>query len=113
MLYKSASNLWSPCLYICPVANVLGRPPPHSLLHGRQKSPHNSKLFQRVASGDTQQDEGNCSILYKVNFSMWHYCSPRMISIAEAERIRSKRVSKGRIRAAKIRKHHSEAARAA
>ncbi len=32
MLYDSASNPRLPCLYICPVANVLGRPP-HSVLH--------------------------------------------------------------------------------
>ena len=45
---------------------------------------------------------------------MWRYSRghPRMVSIAEAERIRSERVSEGRIRAAETRKRRSEAAAA-
>ncbi len=43
---------------------------------------------------------------------MWRYSRgrPRMVSIAEAERIRSVRVSESRIRAAETRKRRSEEA---
>jgi hypothetical protein len=42
-------------------------------------------------SADTQLDRGNGSRLYEVNIWMWRYCRgrPRMMSIAEAERIRA------------------------
>ncbi len=43
------------------------------------------------ASANRQLDQGNSSRLYKVNIWMWCYFSgrPRMVSIAEAEAIRS------------------------
>ncbi len=43
---------------------------------------------------------------------MWRYGRgrPRVVSIAEAERIRSERFSESRIRAAETRKRHSEEA---
>ncbi len=43
---------------------------------------------------------------------LWRYSlgSPQMVSIAEAERIRHKSISKSRTRAAETRKLHSEAA---
>ena len=46
---------------------------------------------------------------------MWRYGRghPRMVSSAEAERIRRKRISESRIRAAETRKRRSEAAAAA
>jgi hypothetical protein len=39
MLYDLASNQRLPCLYICPVANVLGCAPLISVFHRRQQSP--------------------------------------------------------------------------
>ena len=119
MLYDSASNPRLPCLYICPVANVLGRAPLIPCFIGGNSHPtipHRFKDDQRLgsASADTQRDRGNGSRLYEVNIWMWRYGRgrPRMVSIAEAERIRSERVSESRIRAAETRKRHSEAAAA-
>ena len=67
------------------------------------------------ASSDTQRDRGNSSRLYEVNIRMWRYGRgrPRMVSIAEAEKIRAERLSESRIRAAETRKRSSEAAAAA
>ncbi len=66
------------------------------------------------ASADTQQDQGNSSRLYEVNIWMWRYSrAPRMVSIAEEERIRAEQLSESRIRAAETRKRRSEAAAAA
>jgi hypothetical protein len=55
-------------------------------------------------------DRGNGSRLYEVNIWTWRYGRGRhrMVSIAEAERIRSERVSESRIRAAETRKQRSE-----
>ncbi len=117
MLYDSDSNPLLPCSYICPVANVLGRAPLIPCFVGgniHPTIPHSFKDDWRLgsASADTQLDWGNCSRLYKVNIWTWYYgrVRPRMVSIAEAERIRSERVSKSRIRAAETRKRHSEQA---
>ena len=121
MLYDSqaASNPRLPCLYICPVANVLGRAPLVPRFIGgnsHPKIPHRFKDDLRLgsASADTQRDRGNGSRLYEVNIWMWHYGRgrPRMVSIAEAERIRKERISESRIRAAETRKRRSEAAAA-
>ena len=101
MLYDSASNPRLPCLYICPVTNVLGRSP----------------LIQCFIGGNShptmQRDRGNGGRLYEVNIWMWHYGRPRMVSIAEAERIRAERLSESRTRAAETRMRRSEAAAAA
>ena len=120
MLYDSASNPRLPCLYICPVANVLGRAPLiPCFIRGNSHPtiPHRFKDDPRLgsASADMQQDRDNGSRLYEVNIWMWRYGrgSPRMVSIAEAERIRRERVSESRIRAAETRKRRSEAAAAA
>jgi hypothetical protein len=117
MLYDSASNPRLPCLYICPVTNVLGRAPLIPCFVGGNSHPtipHSFKDDQRLgsASADTQRDRGNGSRLYEVNIWMWRYGRgrPRMVSIAEAERIRSERVSESRIRAAETRKRRSEEA---
>jgi hypothetical protein len=67
MLYESASNQRLPCLYICPVANVLGRAPLIPCFIGG-----NSRRLGS-ASADTQRDRGNGSRLYEVNFWMWRY----------------------------------------
>jgi hypothetical protein len=120
MLYDSASNPRLPCLYICPVANVLGRPPLIQCFIGGNRHPTIPFCFKddrRIGHGsaDTQRDRGNGSRLYEVNIWMWRYGRgrPRMVSIADAERIRAERVCESRTRAAETRKRRSEAAAAA
>ena len=120
MLYDSASNPRLPCLYICPVANVLGRAPLIPCFIGGNSHPtipHSFKDDRRLgsASADTQRDRGNGSRLYEVNIWMWRYGRgrPRMVSIADAESIRAERLSESRTRAAETRKRRSEAAAAA
>ena len=118
MLYDSASNQRLPCLYICPVTNVLGRAPLIPCFFGgniHPTIPHSFKDYWRLgsASADTQLDRGKSSRLYEVNIWTWRYGRgrPWMVSIAEAKRIRSKRVSESRIRAAETRQLCSEQAR--
>jgi hypothetical protein len=101
-------------MYICPVANVLGRAPLIQCFIGGNSHPtiqHRFKDDRRLgdASTDTQRDWGNGSRLYEVNIWMWHYGRgrPRMVSIAEAERIRSERLSESRSRVAETRKRRS------
>jgi len=121
MLYDSASNPRLPCLYICPVTNVLGRAPLIPCFIGGNSHPTIPYRFKddwRIglgdASADTQRDRGNGSRLYEVNIWMWRYGRGRssMVSIAEAERIRAERLSESRTRAAETRKRRSEAAAA-
>ena len=119
MLYDSASNPRLPCLYICPVANVLWRAPLIPCFIGSNSHPtipHSFRNDPRLgdASADTQRDRGNGSRLYEVNIWMWRYGRgrARMVSIAEAVRIRAERLSESRIRAAETRKRRSEAAAA-
>ena len=92
MLYDTASNPQLPCLYICPVANVLGRAPlipcfidgnTHPTIPYKFK---NSRILG-TSSADTQPDRGNGSRLYEVNLWLWRYGrgQPRTMSIAEAE----------------------------
>ncbi len=102
MLYDSASNSRLPCLYICPVANVLGRAPLIPCFVGGNSHPTIPHTFRNdprlgSASADTQCDRGNGSRLYEVNIWMGR---ARMVSIVEAERIRAERLSERRIRAA-------------
>jgi hypothetical protein len=120
LLQHSKQNPRRPCLYICPVANVLGRAPLIPCFIGGNRYPtipHRFKDDRRLgdASADTQLDRGNGCRLYEVNIWMWRYGRgrSRMVSIAEAERIRSKRLSESRLRAAETRKRRSEAAAAA
>ena len=110
MLYDSASNPRLPCLYICPVANVLGRAPLISCFIGGNSHPTIPYCFKddrRLghASADMQRDRGNGSRLYEVHIWMWRYGRgrARLVSIAEAERIRGERLSESRIRAAEMR----------
>ncbi len=119
MLYDSASNPRLPCLYICPVANVLGRAPLIPCFIGGNRHPtipYRFKDDRRIgdSSADTQRDRGNGSRLYEVNIWMWRYGRgrPRMVSIADAKRIRAERLSESRTRAAETRKRRSEAAAA-
>ena len=119
MLYDSASNQRLPCLYICPVTNVLGRAPLIPCFIGGNSHPTIPYCFkddQRFgdASADTQRDRGNGSRLCEVNIWKWRYGRgrSRMVSIAEAERIRAERLSESRTRAAETRKRRSEAAAA-
>jgi hypothetical protein len=87
MLYDSASNPLLPCLYICPVTNVLGQAPLIPCFVGGNSHPtipHSFKDDQRFgsASADTQRDWGNDSRLYEVNIWTWRYGRgrPRMVS---------------------------------
>ncbi len=96
VLNDSTSNPRLPCLYICPVANVLGRAPLILCFIGGNSHPtipYRFKDDRRIghASTDTQWERGNGSRLYEVNLWMWHYGwgRPQMVSIAEAERIRA------------------------
>jgi hypothetical protein len=109
MLYDSASNQRLPCLYICPVANVLVCSPFILCLSAAIVIPLFHSALRTIgvleASADTQQVRGNGSRLYEdqrneVNIWMWHYCRgcPLMVSMAEAERIRCKRISESRTR---------------
>ena len=68
MLYDSASHPRLPCLYICPVANVLGRAPLIQCFIGgniHPTIPYSFKDDRRLghASADTQRDRGNRSRL--------------------------------------------------
>ena len=76
MLYDSASNPRLPCLYIYPVANVLGRAPLIPCFIGGNSHPtipYRFKDDRRIghASADTQRGRGNGSRLYEVNIWMW------------------------------------------
>jgi hypothetical protein len=78
MLYDSASNPRLPYLYICPVANVLGRAPLIPCFIGSNRHPtipHRFKDDWRLgdASADTQGDRGNGSRPYEVNIWMLRY----------------------------------------
>ncbi len=64
MLCDSASNPSLPCLYICPIANVLGRAPSMRVSR-RQQSPDDSvqlqgewKRLSRLAAGPGQRQQG-------------------------------------------------------
>jgi hypothetical protein len=106
MLYDSASKPRLPCLYICPEANVLGRAPLIPCFIGGNSHPTIPYLFKdNRRSADTQRDRGNGSRLYEGNIWMWRYGRgrPRMVSIAEAERIRAERLSASRTRAEETR----------
>ncbi len=98
MLYDSASNQRLPCLYICPAANVLGRAPLIPCFISGNSHPIIPYRFKDDwcighASADTQRDRGNGSRLYEVNIWMWRHGQGRMVSIAEAERVRAERRS--------------------
>jgi hypothetical protein len=88
------------CLYICPVANLLGRAPFIPCVIGGNSHPTITYRFKddrRIghACADTQRDRGNGNRLYKVDIWMWLYGRDRsrMASVAEAERIRAERLS--------------------
>ena len=116
MLYDTASNPRLPCLYICPVANVLGRAPlipcfidgnTHPTIPCKFK---NSRILG-TASADTQPDGGNGSRLYEVNLWLWRYGrgQPRTMSIEEAEAARQDRVNEAKKRAEETKKRCWEA----
>jgi hypothetical protein len=107
MLYGTASKQRLPCLYICPVANVLGRAPlipcfiycnTHSTIPYKIK---NSRILG-TASADTHPDRRNGSRMYDVNLWLRRYGrgQPRTMSIEEAEAARQNRVREARKRAA-------------
>ena len=102
------------------MANVLGRAPFIPCFIGGNSHPtirYHFKDDRRIghASADTQRDRGNSSRLYEVIIWMWRYSRghPRMVSIAEVERIRAERLNESRTRAAETRKRRSVAAAAA
>ncbi len=108
MLYDSASNQCQclPCLYICPVANVLGRAPLIQCFIGDNSHstiPHSFKDDQRLgsasanAAGPGQRQQALLG--EHLDVALRPGPPPDGVSIAEAERIRSKRVSESRIRA--------------
>jgi hypothetical protein len=111
MLYDSASNQRLPCLYICPVANVLGHTPLIPCFIGGNSHPTIPHSFKddwvlRSASTDTQRDRGNGSRIYEVKkIWMLRYCrgSPLMVSITKAEMIRGERIRESRTRAGETR----------
>jgi hypothetical protein len=117
MLYDTASDQRLPCLYICPVANVLRRAPlipcfidcnTHPTIPYKFK---NSRILG-TALADTQPDLRNCSRLYEGNLWLWRYGrgQPRTMSIEEAEAARQDRVSEARKRAEETKKRRREAA---
>jgi hypothetical protein len=87
----------------------------HTHKNSARKARKATKLRIGHASADTQRDRCDSSRLYEVNIWMWRYARghPRMVSIAEAERFKAKRLSESRTRAAETRKRRSEAAAAA
>ncbi len=104
MLYDSASNPRLPCPPLIPC--FIGG-------NSHRTIPYRFKDDRRIghASADMQRDRGKGSRLYEVNIWMWRY--GRVVSIAEADRIRTERLSESRTRAAEMRKRRSEAAAAA
>ena len=118
MVYERAASQL-PTLYVCPVKNVLGRVPlVPCYLKGNSHNTIPFSLRQHVPNGaaaDSRQDSGTGSRLFEVNIWMWRYGRgrSRMVSIADAERMRSERLSESRLRAAETRKRRSEAAAAA
>jgi hypothetical protein len=117
MLYDTASNPRLPSLYICPVANVLGRAPLIPCFINGNTHPtipykfKNSRILGS-ASADTQLDSGNGSRLYEVNLWLWRYGrgQPQTMSIDEAEAARQDRISEARRRAEETKKRRREEA---
>ena len=83
---------------------MLGRAPLIPCFIGGNRHPtipYRFKDDRRIGHGsaDTQRDRDNGSRLYEVNIWMWRYGRdrPRMVSIADAERIRAERLSESRL----------------
>jgi hypothetical protein len=112
MLYDSASNPRLPCFYICPVANMLGRAPLIPCLPLQGRSAYWRRLCRHAAGPGQRQQALRGEHL---DVALWPGARgrPRMVSIADAERIRAERLSESRTRAAETRKRRSEAAAAA
>jgi hypothetical protein len=97
MLFDSASNPRLPCLYICPVTNVLRRAPLIPCFVGGNSHltiPHSFKDYQRLgsASADTQRDRSNGSRLYEVNIWTWRYGRGRP-RVCQSRRLKESGVS--------------------
>ena len=115
-----------PCLYICPVKNVLGRVPmipcfvagnTHPTIpHGFARS---GRAVLGAGAADTRPDSGNGSRLYELNLWMWRYHDgrgqARKVSVAKAMEARVKRLRKARKRAGETvkRRRTASASRAA
>jgi len=108
MFYDSASCTALPCLYICPVKNVLGRVPmiPCFVAGNTQPTiPHRFARGGRAVLGagaaDTRPDSGNGSRLYELHLWMWRYGrgQVRKVSVTKAMEARVKRLREARARA--------------
>lgn len=112
MMYDTASSSSQPCLYICPVSNVLGRVPliPCFISGNKHPTLPNSVGNRQGAVADTRPNAGNGSRLYELSPWMWRYGrgQPRKVSVAEAEARRRGRVSEARQQAAETIKRHRE-----
>ncbi len=95
MLYDSASNPPLPCLYSCPVANVLAcapQAPRHSVLHRRQQSPHQGRSaywtrLSRHAVGPGQRQQalrGEHLVVYHNILVWYHLCKGLWVFLAVA-----------------------------
>ena len=124
MFYDSASCAALPCLYICPVKNVLGRVPMIPCFVAGNTHPTIPHGFARsgravLGSGaaDTRPDSGNGSRLYELNLWMWRYGrgQARKVSVAKAMEARVKRLREARGRAGETvkRRRTASASRAA
>ena len=124
MFYDSASCSALPCLYICPVKNVLGRVPMIPCFvagNSHPTIPHGFARSGRAVLGsgmaDTRPDSGNGSRLYELNLWMWRYGrgQVRKVSVAKAMEARVKRLREARARAGETAKRRrvASAARAA
>jgi hypothetical protein len=126
MFYDSASSSALPCLYICPVKNVLGRVPmiPCFVADNTQPTiPHgfarSGRATQTLGAGaaNTRSDSGNGSRLYELNLWMWRYGrgQPLKVSVAKAMEARVKRLREALVRAGETvkRRRAASASRAA
>ena len=111
-----------PCLYVAPVANVLGRVPLIPLFLAGNSTPtiphkfskHKGSAFP-MGSADTANDDGRCgSNVYEVNHWLWMFgCGkPRLggLSVAETAVRKSAGHEEQVKRAGKRLKHHQNEA---
>lgn len=122
MFYDSASSSALPCLYICPVKNVLGRVPMIPCFVAGNSHPTIPHSFARrgrgalgAAAADTRQNSGNGSRLYELNVWMWRYGrgQTRKVSVVKAMEARAKRLREARARAGVTAKRRRAAAASA
>ena len=112
MMYDTASSSSQPCLYICPVSNVLGSVPliPCFIASNIRPTLLHSFGSRQGAIADTRPGAGNGSRLFELSPWMWRYGrgQPRKVSVAEAEARRRERTSASRQQAAETLKRRLE-----